>query len=378
MEEPAHSTLKRTPLYDLHLRLNARLVPFAGYEMPVQYPDGIVAEHNHTRSAAGLFDVSHMGQAVVVGPSHEATARALEALMPADILSLERGRMRYSQLTNEAGGILDDLMVTRPPAPEDDGALMLVVNAARKEDDFAWIAERLPKDVELRPYPERALLALQGPKAAEILFRHSPKAETLQFMTARPAEFDGIDCHISRSGYTGEDGFEISMDAPKAVAVAEALLAEPEVKPIGLGARDSLRLEAGLCLYGHDIDETTSPVEAGLLWSIGKRRREEGGFPGDRRIRQEIVLGPPRRRVGIKPDGRQPAREGAPVHAHDGALLGAVTSGGFGPTVGGPVAMGYVASEASAPGTELELIVRNKPLAARVVPLPFVPHAYKR
>jgi len=378
VEHAAHTPLRRTPLHDLHARLGARLVPFAGYEMPVQYRDGIIAEHNHTRSAAGLFDVSHMGQAMVTGRSHQAVARALEALMPADLLGLGHGRMRYSQLTNETGGIVDDLMVTRPAAAEGDGRLMLVVNAARKDVDFAWMAERLPAEVSIEPLPARALIALQGPKSAMALGRHCPNAPALAFMTAGPSVFDGIDCHVSRSGYTGEDGFEISVDADQAAALAEALLAEPEVRAIGLGARDSLRLEAGLCLYGHDIDETTSPVEAALLWSIARRRREEGGFPGERRIREEIALGPPRRRVGLRPEGRQPAREGAPIHAHDGALIGVVTSGGFGPTVGGPIAMGYVAPEASAPGTSLEIIVRDKPLPARVAPLPFVPHAYKR
>ncbi|MGE0212410.1 MAG: glycine cleavage system aminomethyltransferase GcvT [Parvibaculaceae bacterium] len=370
--------LKRTPLHALHLDLGARMVPFAGYDMPVQYPTGIMAEHLHTRASAGLFDVSHMGQAMVSGPSHEATAQALEALMPADILGLGRGRMRYSQLTNAQGGILDDLMVTRSPSDADDGALMLIVNAACKDADFAWIAKHLPADVSLHPMPERALLALQGPKAAEALARHCPKAADLAFMTAASAEFDGMDCHVSRSGYTGEDGFEISMNEARAEAFARALLAEPEVKPIGLGARDSLRLEAGLCLYGHDIDETTSPIEAGLQWSIGKRRREEGGFPGADRIRREVVSGPARKRVGLKPDGRQPVREGSDIQSRDGRAIGAVTSGGFGPSVGAPVAMGYVEAALAAPDTEVDVLVRGKPVPGRIVAMPFHPHAYKR
>ena len=375
---PDATSLKTTPLHALHLRLGARMVPFAGYDMPVQYPTGIVAEHLHTRSGAGLFDVSHMGQAMVSGPSHEATAKALEALVPGDVLGLGRGRMRYTQLTDPQGGILDDLMVTRSPAEADDGSLMLVVNASRKDADFDWIGKNLPGDVSLHPMPERALLALQGPKAAEVLARHCPKAADLAFMTATSAEFDGTDCHISRSGYTGEDGYEISMNADRATTFAEALLAEPEVKSIGLGARDSLRLEAGLCLYGHDIDTSTSPVEAGLVWSIGKRRREEGGFPGAGRVRRELASGPARKRVGLKPDGRQPVREGAEIRLSDGRSIGAVTSGGFGPSVGAPVAMGYVEAASAVPGTEVEFLVRGKPVPGRIVSMPFHPHAYKR
>src|SRR5581483_9180701 len=318
--------LKRTPLYAQHVALGAKMVPFAGYEMPVQYPLGILKEHLHTRAAAGLFDVSHMGKAILVGPSHAATAAALEALVPADIVNLKPGRQRYSQLLNDAGGIIDDLMVTRPAAGEDD----------------AHIAARLPAGVRLEPAPERALLAVQGPAAASILAPLCPQAATLPFMGATRARVGGFDCHISRSGYTGEDGFEISVAAAQAEALWQALLHADALEPIGLGARDSLRLEAGLCLYGHDIDETTSPIEADLVWSIQKRRRVEGGFPGASRIQDELTHGPKRRRVGIRPDGRAPAREGTEILDLLGERLGTVTSGGFGPSVNGPVAMGYV------------------------------------
>jgi aminomethyltransferase len=370
------AALERTPLYGLHVALGARMVSFGGYEMPVQYRPGILKEHLHTRAHAGLFDVSHMGQAFLIGPDHVATATALEALLPADLLNLRPGQQRYTQLLTEDGGIIDDLMVTRSAAAEDDGTLMLVVNAARKAVDLAHIAERLPEDVRLQPAPERALLALQGRRAAEVLGRLSDVPARLRFMTAAGGKLGGIDCHISRSGYTGEDGFEISLAADKAEPLARLLLAQDGVQPIGLGARDSLRLEAGLCLYGHDIDETTSPVEAGLAWSIQKRRRAEGGFPGYERIARELAQGPGRRRVGIRPDGRAPAREGAEVLASTGEGVGVVTSGGFGPSVGGPVAMGYVAARYAEPGTPLSLMVRGKPLGATVASLPFVPHRY--
>ncbi|MBX6425371.1 MAG: glycine cleavage system aminomethyltransferase GcvT [Variibacter sp.] len=370
--------LARTPLYDLHARRGARFVPFAGYEMPVHYGEGILAEHAHTRSAAGLFDVSHMGQAFLIGPDHETTARALEALTPADILNLPRGRQRYTQILNAEGGILDDLMVTRPADPDEDGVLMLVVNAARKEADFAHISAHLPAAVKLMRADHRGLIALQGPKAAEVLARHVPDVVDMPFMTAQSARFAGMDCHISRSGYTGEDGFEISVNAKRIGAVVERLLDSPAVRLIGLGARDSLRLEAGFCLYGHDIDETTSPVEAALAWSIQTRRREEGGFPGAARILSELAHGPERLRVGLLPEGRVPAREGAEIRASDGAAIGRVTSGGYGATVGGPIAMGYVSRRFAEPDTPVVLIVRGKEIAAKVVPLPFVPHRYHR
>jgi aminomethyltransferase len=378
MSEAQTQSLATTPLHGLHLARGARMVPFAGYDMPVQYADGIIAEHTHTRSAAGLFDVSHMGQGFLVGPDHESVARALETLVPADIVGLAPGRQRYTQLLDADGGILDDLMVTRAADPDEDGVLMLVVNASRKDADFAHIAAQLPGNVRLLRADHRALLAVQGPQAVAAVSHHCPEAAAMAFMSAITTRFDGIDCHISRSGYTGEDGYEISCKATRVRAIAERLLGEPGVKLIGLGARDSLRLEAGLCLYGHDIDTTTSPVEAGLAWSIQKRRREEGGFPGAARIQRELAEGPSRRRVGIKPEGRAPAREGTTIHASDGTQIGAVTSGGFGPTVEGPIAMGYVARDHAAPGTPLVLVVRGKELPAQVVALPFVPHRYVR
>jgi glycine cleavage system T protein (aminomethyltransferase) len=370
--------LRRTPLHDLHLKLGAKMVPFAGYEMPVQYPLGILKEHLHTRAAAGLFDVSHMGQAFLIGPSHAVTAAALESLVPADILNLKPGQQRYTQLLNDTGGIIDDLMVTRPTSEKDEGRLFLVVNASRKEVDYAHIAAHLPAGVILLPAPERALIALQGPSAKAVMAKLSDIGAGLGFMSAANGRVGSVDCHISRSGYTGEDGFEISVADDKAVGLAESLLAQEGVHPIGLGARDSLRLEAGLCLYGHDIDETTSPVEADLVWSMQKRRRTEGGFRGAARIQDELANGPKRRRVGIKPDGRAPAREGTEVLALLGDPLGTVTSGGFGPSVNGPVAMGYVAADRSAIGTPVNLMVRGKALSAAVAPLPFVPHRYAR
>jgi aminomethyltransferase len=356
------------------------MVPFAGYAMPVQYPTGVLAEHNWTREHAGLFDVSHMGQAFLVAAdeSHETAARALEALIPADVLNLKPDQQRYSQLLAEDGGILDDLMVTRVGAPGHEGCLYLVVNASTKEADYAHIEARLPEGVTLITKDNLALVALQGPSAAAVMARKAPAVAELPFMMSADVQIDGLWCHVSRSGYTGEDGFEISCKAEDAAALWKALLADPEVKPIGLGARDSLRLEAGLCLYGHDIDTTTSPIEAGLQWSIQKRRREEGGFPGAARIQREIAEKPSRIRVGLQPEGRAPAREGTAIVTPDGREVGIVTSGGFGPTVNGPVAMGYVGREVSAPGTELHLMVRGKPLPARVVAMPFAPHRYKR
>jgi len=374
--------LLKTPLHALHVARGARMVPFAGYDMPVQYADGIIAEHNHVREQAGLFDVSHMGQAFLVGADHETVARALERLVPADIVNLAPGRQRYTQFTGEDGGILDDLMVTRSADPDEDGVLFLVVNAATKEADFAHLAARLPSNVRLIRADHRALIAVQGPMARLAVGRHCPEAVPMPFMSAITTRFDGIDCHISRSGYTGEDGYEISCKATRMRAIVERLLSEPSVKLIGLGARDSLRLEAGLCLYGHDIDTTTSPVEAALTWSIQKRRREDiakglGGFPGAERIQREIAEGPPRKRVGIKPEGRAPAREGTEITLDD-ASIGKVTSGGFGPSINWPIAMGYVDARYAAPGTAVTLMVRGKPMPARVVALPFVPHKYVR
>jgi aminomethyltransferase len=372
------TSLRQTPLTALHRELGARIVPFAGYAMPVQYPAGILAEHRHVRAAAGLFDVSHMGQAFVVGSDHAATARALETLTTGDLQGLGLGQMRYTLLMSDSGGIVDDFIVTRSVSAKDDGTLGIVVNADRKAVDYDYLRARMPAGVKLTAADDWALLALQGPLAAPVMARHCPMAAGLAFMTAMSAEFDGIDCHVSRSGYTGEDGFEISMKADKAETVARALLAEPEVLPIGLGARDSLRLEAGLCLYGHDIDETTTPVEADLRFAIAKRRRAEGGFPGAARIARELAEGPSRLRVGIVPDGKAPARDGTPIADLSGRDIGRITSGGFGATVGGPIAMGYVEMALSAPGTKLALNVRGKAMPATVSELPFVPHRYVR
>ncbi|NNF76409.1 MAG: glycine cleavage system aminomethyltransferase GcvT [Rhizobiales bacterium] len=369
--------LKQTPLYSRHVALGAKMVPFAGYSMPVQYPAGIMAEHKHTRSAAGLFDVSHMGQCYLRGPDHATTAAALETLTPGDFLELEPGQQSYTQFTNETGGILDDLMVTRPDGEDADGSLFLVVNAACKDADFARLEAGMPSNVSVEILHDKALLALQGPGAHDVMSRLGPEAAALSFMQAKPCTIAGLACHVSRSGYTGEDGFEISVSNDDAGALMDALLEQPEVEPIGLGARDSLRLEAGLCLYGHDIDETTSPAEAGLVWSIGKRRRIEGGFPGAERIQKELGGGRTRFRVGITPEGRAPAREGTIIEK-DGVEIGVVTSGGFGPTVGGPVAMGYVAFEHRAADTPIDLIVRGKALPATITKMPFAPHRYRR
>jgi glycine cleavage system T protein (aminomethyltransferase) len=374
----AESELKQTPLHDLHEELGARMVAFAGYSMPVQFKAGIMAEHLHTRSKAGLFDVSHMGQAFLVGPDHETTARALEALTPSNFIELKLGRQRYTVLLNDEGGIIDDLMVTRSVSADDDGRLMLVVNAGRKDVDYAHFRARLPDNVRLEVVDDRALIAVQGPEAVAAVAAHAPKAADLAFMSAASMEFDGIDCHIARAGYTGEDGVEMSVPAGAAEPIARALLADDRVEPIGLGARDSLRLEAGLCLYGHDIDETTSPVEGGITFCMQKRRREEGGFPATERIQAELREGPGRLRVGLRVEGKAPAREGAEIALPDGPVIGMVTSGGFAPTVGAPIAMGYVPTEHSELGTKLELIVRNRRLPAVVADMPFVPNRYYR
>jgi aminomethyltransferase len=365
-------TLARTPLHELHVAQGARMVPFAGYSMPVQYKAGIIAEHHHTRGKAGLFDVSHMGQAVLSGAR---AAHRLERLAPADIVGLAPGRQRYTQFLDESGGILDDLMVTRLPGEGE--RLGLVVNASNKAADFAHLRQSLA-DLRLDVLDDRVLLALQGPKAVEVLSQLLPGVETMAFMSWREADWNGTGLFVSRSGYTGEDGYEISVPAERARAFAERLLGDERVALVGLGARDSLRLEAGLCLHGYDIDTTTSPIEAGLAWSIQKRRRQEGGFPGAARIRRELADGPERRRVGLELAGRAPAREGAEVIAPDGRKIGRVTSGGFAPSLGRPIAMAYVGSAFAAPGTDLNIIVRGTPLAARVVQMPFVPHRYFR
>ena len=342
------------------------MVPFAGYEMPVQYPGGILAEHRHTRAHASLFDVSHMGQARL----HGAAVSELETLVPVDLQGLAFGRQRYAFFTNEAGGILDDLMVTNR-----GDALYFVVNASRKARDF-----ELLKKFELEILSDRALLALQGPEAGKVIGSLSPRLGSMAFMSSDAARLGGFDCQISRSGYTGEDGFEISVAAADADPLARLLLAQEGVAPAGLGARDSLRLEAGLCLYGHDIDETTTPVEAGLAWAIQKARRRggahAGNFPGAEVILDQIERGAPRSRVGILPEGRAPVREGEELHAPDGRVVGKLTSGGFGATLDAPLAMGYVEREYAAPGTALSATVRGKPRACRVSPLPFVPHRY--
>ena len=375
-ELPADSAapLRQTPLHALHVALGARMVPFAGYEMPVQYKPGIIAEHLHARAQAGLFDVSHMGQIALRGPGAVA---ALEALVPGDLAALAQDRMRYTLLLNEAGGIIDDLMVTR----RNDG-LFIVVNAACKDGDLANLRDRLGAAVAIEPHFERALLALQGPMAAAVLARLVPGIDRIPFMSAIESSIVGAPCGITRSGYTGEDGFEISLEPGHAVELAELLLAEPEVMPIGLGARDTLRLEAGLCLYGHDIDETTTPVEAGLAWTIGKRRRESisqgGGFPGATRILRELSDPPARRRVGIRPDGRAPARDGSAILDAAGNPIGTVTSGGFGPSLNAPIAMGYVARDQAAVQTPVSVVVRDVARPARVAPMPFVPTRYYR
>lgn len=359
------------PLDSWHRAQGARMVPFAGYEMPIQY-EGIVAEHTWTREHAGLFDVSHMGQLLLSGEGLDA---ALEAILPIDLSTLKVGQQRYSLLLDENGGVLDDLMVSRWP-----DALYLVVNGATKWDDIATLREHLPDEITLQHLDEQALLALQGPKAADALARHvtgEHPLSALTFMKFGRYTLAGHAVTIARAGYTGEDGFEISLPASAAEDIATLLCGEPEVKPIGLGARDSLRLEAGLPLYGHDLSPETSPVEAGLVFGINKRRRTEGGFPGAGRINREIAEGTARKWVGLKIEGRLPAREGAEVFA--GAdLVGTVTSGGFSPTLGQPIAMAYVASAQAAPGTLIEVEVRGRRLAATVSPTPFVPHRYYR
>jgi len=372
LTEAAAGPLKRTPLYILHRELGARLVPFAGYEMPVQYPTGILAEHAQTRSAAGLFDVSHMGQVRLTAKPGHSAAKALEAIVPGDITGLQPGQQRYTQLTNETGGILDDLMTTST-----GDHLLLVLNAACKDADLAHLRKHLAASCEIEPMFSRGLLALQGPQAAQALARLAPAVATMKFMTGTYVMIDGVECYVTRSGYTGGDGYEISTPADAADTIARKLLAQPEVKPIGLGARDSLRLEAGLCLYGHDIDTTTTPVEAGLLWSIGKERRTQGGFPGASVIQKQIAEGAPRKRVGLLPEGKAIAREGAEI-ALAGKIVGKVTSGGFAPTLGRAIAMGYVERAQSANGTKVELVVRGKPVPAEIAPMPFVKHAYYR
>lgn len=357
--------LKKTPLHDLHVELGAKLVPFAGWEMPVQYPAGIIAEHAACREGAALFDVSHMCQLTITGPD---PAAALEGLVPGGILTLKPGHARYTQLTTPDGGIYDDLIVT-----QDGESMFLVVNASMAEQDIELLRAGLP-DHAVTPITDRALIAVQGPGAAAIVAGLYPESADLRFMQSAVAQ-DGT--RLSRLGYTGEDGFEISVAANAAEALARALI-EAGAVPAGLGARDTLRMEAGLPLYGNDIDRTTSPIEAGLGFSIPKRRREAGDFPGAPRIVAQATDGPARKLVGLRPEGRAPARAGTEIALADGAVIGAVTSGGFSPTLQAPISIGYVPAAHAEPGTELTLILRGKPAPARVVPLPFVPHRYLR
>ena len=374
IEQPPEATPAATPLHTLHIELGAKMVPFAGYSMPVSYPDGILAEHRACRESAVLFDVSHMGQLRLTG---DGAAAALETLVPADLTGLGVGRQRYALFTNASGGILDDLMVTRR-----DDDLLLVVNAACKDADIAHLREHIGSAAGVEPMPDRALLALQGPKAAAVMQRLAPSLAGLVFMSGARSSIAGIDCFATRSGYTGEDGFEISVVAGDAEALARALLAEPEVSAAGLGARDTLRLEAGLCLYGHDIDNKTTPIEARLAWAIQKVRRHggerAGGYPGADVIDRQLAAGAATQRVGLVGLDRTPVREGAAlVDAHD-EPLGRVTSGTLGPTVGQPIAMAYVPSVYTAPGTSLFAEVRGKRLPMQVAPLPFTPQHYFR
>ncbi|MDN0077017.1 glycine cleavage system aminomethyltransferase GcvT [Crenobacter sp. SG2303] len=370
-----NAPLNRTPLYDLHIKLGAKMVPFAGYEMPVQYPLGVLKEHQHTRAQAGLFDVSHMGQVKLIG---KGAAAALETLVPVDIQDLPVGMQRYALFTADDGGILDDLMVSNFGNDE----LYVVVNAACKEQDIAHMRRHLSAHCEVVELTDRALLALQGPAAATVLARLAPAAAELTFMQNAQLEIDGIACYVSRSGYTGEDGYEISVPAAQAASLAERLLAEPEVEAIGLGARDSLRLEAGLCLYGHDIDTGTTPIEGSLLWAISKNRRpggeRAGGYPGADVVARQIADGVAKKRIGFIVKDKVPVREGAEITDADGTVIGKVSSGGFGPSFGGPVGMGYVASAHAAVGTALYAIVRGKPVVIEVAKTPFVPQRYYR
>ena len=369
-------TLAKTPLHALHLELGAKMVPFAGYDMPVQYPLGVLKEHLHCRDQAGLFDVSHMGQILLHGAQ---AAAALETLVPVDIIDLPVGMQRYALFTDDNGGILDDLMV----ANLGNDKLFLVVNAACKEQDLAHLRQHIGDQCEIESlFESRALLALQGLKAAEVLARLAPEVAQMTFMNFAQVKLLDVDCYVSRSGYTGEDGFEISVPVAAAEQLARALLAEPEVQPIGLGARDSLRLEAGLCLYGHDMSTATTPIEASLLWALSKARREggvrAGGFPGAARIFAQQQEGVASKRVGLLPQERTPVREGAEIVDVDGTVIGKVTSGGFGPSLGAPLAMGYVASSHAALDSEVWAIVRGKRVPMKVAKTPFVPQRYYR
>ena len=381
MSASSAAELLQTPLHALHLRLGARMVPFAGYAMPVQYPAGLMAEHKQCREAAALFDVSHMGQVRLVGAD---AAAALETLVPVDVIDLGPGRQRYAFFTNATGGLLDDLMVVRPDTSAQGafGDLFLVVNAGCKDADIRHLQTHIGHRCQVQPMPDRALLALQGPKAVDALARLNAGVAQMAFMTGAVFVLQGVPCMVTRSGYTGEDGFEISVPAQQAQALAEALLAQPEVKPAGLGARDTLRLEAGLCLYGHDIDTTTSPVEAGLTWAIQKVRRpggaRAGGYPGAALIESHLAGGAPSKRVGLVGLERVPVREGTPLVDARGHKLGKVSSGTLAPTVNQPIAMAYLPMDHAAAQHEVYAEVRGKRLPMRVVPMPFHPHGYKR
>ena len=370
-------TLKTTPLYEAHVAAGARMVPFAGYSMPVQYKDGVLKEHLWTRENAGLFDVSHMGQARLRGVS---PLSAFEEVTPGDFIGLKPGKQRYSVLLNRTGGIIDDLMAARPISFDgtgDDG-LFVVVNGACKDNDFKVIDDELAGQVRIERLEDRALMALQGPKAAEVLAAHAPQAAAMVFMDARAFSAFGTDVIVSRSGYTGEDGYEISVPASEALRIWNTLLADERVRPIGLGARDSLRLEAGLPLYGHDVDETVSPVEADLAFAVAKKRREARDFPGAARIARELAEGPSRKRVGLIVLEGAPAREGTQIADEAGNVVGVVTSGGFSPSLGKPIAMGFAPPALADVGTRLKVIVRGKAQAAEVAAMPFVPHRYVR
>ncbi|MCL6416483.1 glycine cleavage system aminomethyltransferase GcvT [Aestuariirhabdus sp. Z084] len=369
------SPLLKTPLYDLHVELGAKMVPFAGYDMPVQYPLGVKKEHLHTREKAGLFDVSHMGQVKLVGAN---AAAALETLVPVDIIDLPAGKQRYALFTNEQGGLLDDLMVTNY-----GDHLYVVVNAACKEQDIAHMQAHLGEDVQLERLDDRALVALQGPAAVTALSRIAPEVANMVFMDSRLMTIDGVECFVSRSGYTGEDGYEISIPSSDAERLCRLFLEQPEVEAIGLGARDSLRLEAGLCLYGHDIDTTTTPIEGSLIWAISKPRRADGeragGFPGAEIIFEQIAnKSYKRKRVGLLAEGRAPIREGAELVNADGDKIGVVTSGSFGPSINAPVAMGYVETPYSVIDTQVFALVRGKQLPLTVSRTPFVEQRYYR
>lgn len=384
MADAANTDLKRTALYDIHMAHGGKMVPFAGYEMPVQF-EGVKAEHLWTREHAGLFDVAHMGPSFLTlkqglgrEGAHEKIAAIIEQLIPSNIRGLKPGQARLTVLLNKDGGILDDLIVTRSPKANESGALYIVVNGAVKHQDWALMRETFGDSATLiRADENNVLVALQGPEAVDVLSDHMPVAKSLAFMRCRSGMLFGTQIIVSRCGYTGEDGFELLIPVNAAAQIVEKLLADPRVKPIGLGARDSLRLEAGLCLYGQDIDATRTPIEADLAWVIQKVRRERGDFPGAQKILDQLANGPAQKRVGVQPLGRAPAREGTEIQIA-GETVGMVTSGGFGPSVEKPVAMGYIAAAHTAPGTKIDLIIRGKAHPAEVCALPFVQANYKR